>query len=388
MGGTKMSSLPKAADVVIIGGGVQGCAVAYNLAKFGVKNIVLIEKGTLCCGSTGRCGAGIRAQWGTEMNCRLGKASLDIFENLTEELGMDIGLHQGGYLMIAYTEKEFEQLKKNVQLQNSLGIKSKVLDHKEALEICPYLSVDDAIGFTFHQRDGHADPFLTTYAYAEAAKRLGVKIFKFTECKDIKVEGGKVKAVVTNKGEIATPVVVNTAGGYSHVVAKMVGLDLPIFSEMHEILITEPVERFSEPMFMSFSGNFYIQQRPHGSIIMGYGPEEHEKTFECGHTVEFIEVMAKKVTKLLPITRGIRVVRQWSGLYNITPDRQPVICEADEVKGFYMSIGFSGHGFMFAPICGKLLAELITKGETSIPIHMLHYNRFEKGELILEPAVV
>ncbi|HPE91986.1 MAG TPA: FAD-dependent oxidoreductase, partial [Synergistales bacterium] len=177
-------SWKRTADVVVIGAGVQGCSIAYNLAKMGVKDIVVLEKGTICSGSTGRCGAGIRAQWGTEMNCRFGLAAVGKFEQLHEELGMDCGLNQSGYLMVAYKDSEFEQLQKSMKLQNSLGINTRVVTYDEAKEICPGLAAEDAVGFTFHDRDGHADPFLTTFAYMEAAKRLGVKFLRFTEATD------------------------------------------------------------------------------------------------------------------------------------------------------------------------------------------------------------
>ena len=178
-------------DVLIIGGGIVGIATAYYLAKFGRKDVTVIEKSTVCNGSTGRCGAGIRAQWGTEMNCRLGIAALDIFESLEEELGMDIGLNQGGYLLVAYSDKEFENLKKGMALQNSLGIKSRVVSLSEARGICPALDASDAAGFTYHARDGHADPFLTTFAFLEAAKKLGVTYHKNTECTGVTVKGGR-----------------------------------------------------------------------------------------------------------------------------------------------------------------------------------------------------
>jgi len=377
------------ADAVIVGGGIQGCAIAYNLAKMGMKNVVVLEKNTVSSGSTGRCGAGIRAQWGTEMNCRLGGAALDLFEQLNDELGMDIGLNQCGYLMVAYKESEYERLRQSMVLQNSLGIKTRTVTKEEAYEICPALWAEDAVGFTFHQRDGHADPFLTTFAYQEAAKRLGVVFHKFTECTGITVANGRVTQVATTKGTIDTPVVVDAAGPYSQHVSRMVGIEIPNFSERHEILITEPVEfGVCPPMLMSFSGNYYIQQRPHGSIIGGCSPEGHPEDYENKTTWNFLEHMSKTFTKLLPRTKGIRVVRQWSGMYNMTPDKQPILGQADEVKGFYYSCGFSGHGFMFGPITGQLLAEDILTGKTSIPIDMLHYRRFAKGELILEPAVV
>ncbi len=382
-------TLERTADVVVIGAGVQGCSIAYNLARMGVKDVVVLEKGTICSGSTGRCGAGIRAQWGTEMNCRFGLAAVEKFEQLHEELGMDCGLNQSGYLMVAYKESEFDQLQKSMKLQNSLGIDTRVVSYSEAREICPGLAADDAVGFTFHNRDGHADPFLTTFAYMEAAKRLGVTFHRFTEVTDVKTVSGRIAGVVTNRGEIDAPVVVNAAGGYSQIIANMAGVRIPNFSERHEIIITEPVEPgVCPPMLMSFSGNYYIQQRPHGSIIGGCSPEGHPEDYEMGSSWDFLEMMSRTFIKLLPRTKGVRVVRQWSGLYNMTPDRQPILCEADNVKGFFLSCGYSGHGFMFGPISGELLTQLIIGQEPWIPIDMLHYSRFERGELLVEPAVV
>lgn len=379
----------KTADIVVIGGGVQGCSSAYHLAKLGVKNIIVVEKGTICSGSSGRCGAGIRAQWGTEMNCRFGKACLERFENLEEELGMNVGLDQSGYLMVAYKDSEFDQLKENIKLQNSLGIDSRVVSKDEAYEICPGLSADDALGFTFYQRDGHADPFFTTFAFMESAKRLGVEFLKFTEVIDIKVENGAVKTVVTDKGEIDTPVVLNAAGGFFHDIAEMIDLELPVHSENHDILVTEPVELgVCPPMLMSFSGNYYLQQRPDGTIVGGCSPVGHPIEYDLRSNFSFLEHMASVFTKLLPRTRDIRVVRQWAGLYNMSLDCQPIMGEAEHVKGFYMTGAFSGHGFMFAPVTGELVAQLIVRGNTDMPIDMLHYRRFAEGKLIIEPAVV
>jgi sarcosine oxidase subunit beta len=291
--------------------------------------------------------------------------------------------------MVAYKESEFDQLQKSMKLQNSLGIDTRVVSYSEAREICPGLAADDAVGFTFHNRDGHADPFLTTFAYMEAAKRLGVTFHRFTEVTDVKTVSGRIAGVVTNRGEIDAPVVVNAAGGYSQIIANMAGVRIPNFSERHEIIITEPVEPgVCPPMLMSFSGNYYIQQRPHGSIIGGCSPEGHPEDYEMGSSWDFLEMMSRTFIKLLPRTKGVRVVRQWSGLYNMTPDRQPILCEADNVKGFFLSCGYSGHGFMFGPISGELLTQLIIGQEPWIPIDMLHYSRFERGELLVEPAVV
>lgn len=218
----------KKADIVIIGGGVVGCSIAYNLAKLGAKNIILLEKNTLASGATGRCGAGIRQQFGTKMNCILARESIKIFENLSQELEYDIELNQGGYLILAYTEKEVNQFKKNVALEQSLNIKARFITVEEAKEIVPPLNTEGILAATFCPTDGHANPFKTNFAYAEAAERLGVKIYTFTEVKEIETENHKIVAVNTDKGKVLTPMVVNAAGGYSGIIGKMVGVDIPV----------------------------------------------------------------------------------------------------------------------------------------------------------------
>lgn len=378
----------KKADIVIIGGGVVGCSIAYNLAKLGAKNIILLEKNTLASGATGRCGAGIRQQFGTKMNCILARESIKIFENLSQELEYDIELNQGGYLILAYTEKEVNQFKKNVALEQSLNIKARFITVEEAKEIVPPLNTEGILAATFCPTDGHANPFKTNFAYAEAAERLGVKIYTFTEVKEIETENHKIVAVNTDKGKVLTPIVVNAAGGYSGIIGKMVGVDIPVYSQRHQILITEPVDPLFRPMLMSFSRNFYCQQTPHGSIIMGFGDPNERKDGDIGSSWQFAQEMAQKMTAVLPLLKEVSMVRQWAGLYNMSPDAQPILGEHPQIEGFYMAIGFSGHGFMLAPITSKLIAELILKRKTSLPIDKLDIGRFERGELIIEPSVV
>ena len=383
-----MIMMIKKADLVIIGGGVVGCSVAYNLAKLGAKNIILLEKNTLASGSTGRCGAGIRQQFGTKMNCILARESIKIFENLSQELEYDIELNQGGYLILAYTEKEVNQFKKNVALEQSLNIKARFITVEEAKEIVPPLNTEGILAATFCPTDGHANPFKTNFAYAEAAERLGVKIYTFTEAKEIETENHKIVAVNTDKGKLLTPMVVNAAGGYSGIIGKMVGVDIPVYSQRHQILITEPIDPLFRPMLMSFSRNFYGQQTPHGSIIMGFGDPNERKDGDIGSSWQFAQEMAQKMTAVLPLLKEVSMVRQWAGLYNMSPDAQPILGEHPQIEGFYMALGFSGHGFMLAPITSKLIAELILKRKTSLPIDKLDIGRFERGELIIEPSVV
>lgn len=383
------------ADAVVIGGGMMGIATAYYLKRLGVKDVVLLEKNTVASGSTGRCAASFRAQWGGELNIILGKTCIDRFEQLEEHLGidLDIQIYQNGYLLIAYTDKQFEQFKKNVELQNSMGVESYLLDHKAALEICPGMDVSDAIGFSFYKRDGHADPMLSCFAYLEASKKIGVRIEKLTEVTGFKMSSDAVKGVKTNRGTIDTNLVVDAAGPWAGRVGALAGLNIPVRGERHEIFVTEPVEFGVCPtMLMSFEPDYYMFQRPHGGIIAGCGPARYRDRckpfddYEMGNSFVFLEHMTGIVNKVLPRTRGIRVVRQWSGMYDITPDLQPVIGEAEEMKGFWVNVS-GARGFMFGPVAGEMVAEKIVKGKTALPIDEFHWRRYKEGRFLVEPSI-
>ncbi|MGE5486011.1 MAG: NAD(P)/FAD-dependent oxidoreductase [Ignavibacteriales bacterium] len=378
------------ATVAVIGGGVVGCSIAYNLAKQGCKDVVIFEKGYLASGSTGRCGAGVRCQWGTRMNCALSFASINMFEHLNEELGSeyDIEFKQGGYLLLAYTEKEWEQFKKNVELQHTMGIPSRLVTPAETREIVPGLCTDGLYGATFCSKDGHCNPHHTTWAYARAAERLGVRVKPHVEVKGIAVKNGRVSRVATSDGDYDVDVVVNAAGPWAKPVGAMVGVDIPVYTERHQILVTEPCAPVQKPMVMSFSRHFYCQQTPHGSFIMGYGDPTELKGYDIGHSWQFLDNMVNVMVPVLPFLKGLRLVRQWSGLYTISPDCQPILGGTPEVAGFFMAVGFSGHGFMLAPIVGRLMAEMILDKPASIDISMLDLARYDRHELILEPSVV
>lgn len=383
--------MQKTFDVVIIGGGISGLSIAFHLAREGVKNIAVIEKSFLGSGATGRCGAGIRMQWGTELNCLLSKYSCEFFENAQEIFhnDIDIEFEQGGYLIAAGTDAEVEQFRRNVSLQHSLGIESVFLSPEEAGEIMPHLDISKIKAATFCQRDGHLNPFRTTEAFAEASRALGVTIYEYTEVCEILRDGAKVAGVRTDKGDISAPVVVNAAGGYSRLISEMAGSDLPVFSRRHQIMVTEPVEPMQDPMFMGFSLNIYIQQVPHGSFIMGRSDDSEPRDLRLTSSWQFLEKMSKTCTTLMPRLGRLKVVRQWAGLYNMTADAQPIYDEDPELSGFYIAAGFSGHGFMLAPVTGHVIAKQILGEEADIDVTCLNVSRFKDGGLLpTESSVV
>jgi len=382
--------MKKSYDVVIIGGGIIGCSVAFELAKRGRSDVLVIEQEYLTSGATGRCGAGIRQQWGSILNATLAKESTDIFENMEEYTGYDgdCGLNQGGYLLVAYTEKEWEQFQINLEVQHSIGIESYAVDLDGVKEIVPHISTDGMYGATFCAKDGHANPFHCTYAYAKAAGRLGVDIETYTKVTGLSTENGRIKTVHTSKGDVEAKVVLNCTGGHAALMAAQVGDELPIFPERHQILITEPVAHIMDPMIMSFDRHFYVQQTPHGSVIMGIGDPAETSSLNINPSWQFLELCSHLITQTLPAFRDLRVVRQWAGLYDMSPDRNPIINEAKSAEGFITVGGMSGHGFMVAPRIAILLANHLTGEHDSLDISLFSAERYEKGELLLEPSVV
>lgn len=370
------------ANIVIIGGGISGVAIAYNLAKKGMKDIVVFDDNYMTGGATGRCGAGVRQQWGTKGNCIMAKMSIDFFERAQEELGYhrDVEFKQEGYLILATNKEEDERFTKNVALQNSVGIASRKLTKSEALEIVPHLNENIFISATYCPTDGHLNPFLMTDAYYHAAKKLGVQFFYYEKVNEIVVENYQIKKVITNKREVITNKVVNAAGGYAKEVGMLAGVDIPVYSENHEILVTEPTEKMQGPMVISFAKNIYCQQVPHGSFIMGRSNPDALHNHEIKSTHQFLDEMAKTAVEILPPIGELRVIRQWGGSYNCSPDRQPIIGDTNQLDGFYLACGFSGHGFMFAPMTGLLLSEVILNEKPTIDLRDLHISRFDKKE--------
>ncbi|HBN09434.1 MAG TPA: FAD-dependent oxidoreductase [Cyanobacteria bacterium UBA8530] len=382
--------MKKTAEVVVIGGGVSGAAIAYNLAKRGCKDVVVLEKEYLSSGATGRCGAGVRQQWGTEMNLRLSMGSMRMFERMNEELEYrgDIELTQTGYLLVAYNERQWEQFGKNVELQHQFGLDVRKLKPREAREVVPCLNIDGLVGATYCPTDGFCNPFHVTQAYAEAAERLGVEIETFTTVTGIERNNGGISGVVTDKGKISAPIVVDAAGGWSQEIAMMAGLELPVYSERHQVMITEPVDPLFAPMVMSFQHGFYTQQTPHGSIIIGMGEKDLPHDTDVRASWQFLHKMSKLITWVLPPLEKAKVVRQWAGMYNMTPDKTPILGAHPDLEGFHMALGYSGHGFMIAPMVGVLLAESILGLPASLPMDKLDVGRFQRGELFVEPSVV
>ena len=384
-----MNKIEKKADVVIIGGGVNGCSLAYQLAKKN-KKVVLLEKSYLCSGATGRCGAGIRQQWSTKENAELAINSVKIFERLEKELGAEIGLRQGGYLIAVHDQKDMRQAEKNVLMQKNLGLDVSILSPEEILNIVPILDVKGmkAIGATFCPTDGHIDPFKTTHAYAKAAEKNGAKLYNFTAVTDIKTKNKRVESVITSKGTIKTNTVVNAAGAWSKKISDIVGIKLPNKPFRKEILVTERVKAMFKTMVISFKDGIYFSQQDEGQILGGIPIPNERSGYLTNPTFDFIHHMSKTLTRYAPILKHVNVIRQWTGYYDVTPDARPILGETNKLKGFIQCNGFSGHGFMLSPMVTKLLTEYIVDGKYPEILESLNLDRFKDKTTVKEVSVV
>jgi sarcosine oxidase subunit beta len=377
------------AEVVIIGGGSTGTSIAYHLAKMGVEDVVLLEKGYLGSGSTFRCASGIRAQFTDEANIKLQKYNIERWKKLSEELEYDINFKQTGYLFLATSEEEVETFKNNIKLQNKFGVPTRLITPEEAKEIVPPLNTDFVLAGAWNPTDGKACPFKAVFAFAKKAREMGVEIYEYTPVTGIIVENGEIRGVKTEKGTIKTNIVVNAANAWAPIINEMAGLDrelIPIKPYKHQLVKTEPIEPGQiEPLVCppAYNDSYVLQDGEDGGVLCGTGLE-YGPTYDMNPTYEFLREVLKWATTIIPALKYVHVIRQWAGFYAKTPDKNPAIGKINYIDGFYIAAGFSGHGFMMAPGVGEGIAELIVKGRvTKVPLDLEWYDphRFERGEL-------
>ena len=384
---------PSAADIVIVGGGVIGLSLAYELARRDVRRVVVLEKSYLGSGATGRCGGGIRQQWTTEANIRLAQESVVIYESLAAELGYQTFFRQGGYLMITENEADRPAMLRAVQLQNRCQVPSSFLEPEECLRVVPQLDISRIKGASFCPKDGTAYPFSVVWGYARAAHRRGVAIHIQTRALQIMADQGRVRGVQTDRGAIAAPIVVLAADAWNRALAAPLGIELPNWQERHEIMVSESIKPCLEPMVISITNGIYFSQSMRGELVGGIGdPDEPRWTepaqFDTRSQLRFAVRFAKALTAVFPPARPLRLMRQWAGLYDVTPDHRPILGGVSGLEGYYHLCGFSGHGFMLAPVCARRLALQITTGRSDEIIASLSLERFARGDVEKDAFVV
>ena len=384
--------LPKTADIVIIGGGCMGASTAYYLAERGAQKVVLLEREKfLGMGSTGRNAGGVRYQFSTQVNVRLSMFSLDVISHFEELFGISAGYHPIGYLFLLTSSAEVATFKANVELQHRVGVPwVRYLEPKEIAEIAPLVNLEGVIGGTLCPRDGLADPNSVTQGFAKGATQRGAQIETETTVTGIKTERGRVSAVVTNRGEIATRTVVNCAGPWAAQVGKMAGLDVPIEPVRRQFFTTDALPDLPRDhvFTIEFATSLYFHPEGAGLLVgMSNADEKPGDTYAIDE--EFHLKTLERALYRLPLLEHARVAKQMAGLYEVTPDDEPIIAQARALPGFYIAAGFSGHGFQHSPATGKVMSELILDGAAkTVDVSMLDLERFTEGRLIQEVNVV
>ncbi len=388
------------ADVVVIGAGIMGLSIAYHLARLGIRNVTVIDKSYLCGGASGRNGGGIRAQWSSEANVRLMQESIRMCQDFANEFKINVWLRQGGYLFLARTEERRRALEASCKLQRECGLSTRMLTPREAQKIVPELSTDGIVAASFNPDDGVVFPWPFVWGFAQAATKLGVELATFTEVCGIDrqgttIQGVRVRQVPPGKDANASEVftirtnkVVNAAGAWSPELAKMVGVELPNKPHRHEICSTEPLKPWLKPLVADLANGLYFSQSTRGEIVGGIGQERVPEGLDQNSSFSFLGLYARALVKTVPVLGKVKVLRQWSGCYDITPDANPIVGGVDEVEHFYQASGFMGHGFMMAPVMGKLIAEHIDSA-TQLPMfERWNLRRFKEGKLLSEAMII
>lgn len=388
------------ADVVVVGGGCMGASTAYHLAARGVRSVVLVEReAQLATGSTGRNAGGVRHQFSDPANIALSAESIALFERFEDVLGTPIDFWQHGYLFLLASERSEAAFRRNVEVQRAHGITVDWLTPAEAASLAPGLGIDGVRAATFCARDGIADPNGVTMGFAKAAQALGVQVLRGTEVTGITCAGGRVTGVQTSAGHIATDAVVNAAGPWAAAIGRMAGADLPVVPERRHIFIAQPDRSTSwdeapyagrvpasRLMVIDFDTTFYFHREGAG-LLFGMGDPDERPGFDTTVQWDFLPKVIEVATTRLPALADAAVTHAWAGLYEMTPDHNPIIGAAGPA-GSYAITGFSGHGFQHAPAAGRILADVMTGTNPRFDLAPFAWDRFSGGPTAGEHNVV
>jgi sarcosine oxidase, subunit beta len=384
-----MPEMPKTADVVIVGGGAVGASIAYNLARRGQRNVLLIERDQLGSGSTSKAAGGIRVQFPLPVEVRFSLFSLSLFHHFEEELGRDVDFRPAGYLFLITDPDSLGFYRSLLEMQRAEGADVRWLTPDDIRELVPALMTDDVLAATYCPDEGYAGPNEVVQAYAARAREMGVAIREDVAVTGIDVEAGRIRGVRTTAGDVATSVLVNAAGPWARPLAAMAGVDVPVFPRRRHIFVTDPFPAVGHPlpMIIDRGSGFYCRSEMQ-SVLMSPGDIGPETEFEVPPVDwSMMEVAVDRAVRRLPVLESAAIRSAWVGLRPLTPDEHAIVDFAPGVEGLVLAAGFCGHGFQHSPAAGKVVSELVLDGRASIDISPLSADRFG-SQRELRPATV
>ncbi len=385
----KETPVKERARIVVVGGGIMGLALAHNLAQRGESDIVVLEKGYLCAGASGRNGGGVRMQWGTKTNIELAKRSIALMKGFAREMGINVWLRQGGYLFLAKSADVARRLEQSAALHNQHGVRTEILDARGAQKIVGELNTDGVTLAAYNKDDGVIFPWPFVWGYAQAAEKRGVVVEPFTRVTGFETSAGAIRAVQTDRGRVACDQVVLAAGAWSPEVARLLGVSMPNQPHRHEICSTEPLKPFLGPLVSVLDSGLYFSQSMRGEIVGGMGNPDEPHGMQLGSSMAFLSRYSRAMTELIPRLGHIKILRQWSGPYDVTPDNSPILGFDPTFKNLLHMSGFVGHGFMMAPaVAERMAAWMMTPDNGDELFSRFVLSRFAEGRLEKEHMII
>ena len=376
------------ASAVVIGGGVMGASILFNLAKRGVDGPVLLERDTLGSGSTGRSSGAIRMHYSTEVNARLAWESLHVFHNWGDEVGGDgdPGFVRTGYMVIA-PEREVDGFRHNIAMQRGVGIDTRIVNWQDAKDLAPDFHLGEDEHFAWEDQSGHGDPSGTALAFTMRARELGATVVLESPATSVEVENGRVVGVRTGAELYATDTAVIATGPWSSRFLGHLDIDLPLLATRHEVILIRRSETGvgQHPGGGDMANLIYFRPEADNLTLVGNGNREEEAdpdTYNQRASTDYVQDVWSRLAMRIPGIADGQLAHGYAGLYTTTPDLHPVMDRVDGIEGLYICTGFSGHGFKLAPAVGVCMAELILEDESKlVDISTLKMGRFSDGSL-------
>lgn len=365
----------------MIGAGVVGCSVAYHLVlRDRNMRVVVLERDAMPgMGATAKATGGIRHQFSSEPNVRLTQMSLPTYLRFEELTGYSVNFRPHGYLFVTKDRDTIEAFRKNVALQQSLGVPSRLVDPAEIARMVPGMRTDDLIGGTFCADDGSAEPAAAVQGFAAAARRGGAQILVACAATEIRTSGQRVTGVGTAAGAVEAPVVVVAAGAYTSDVARLAGLDIPARPFRRQVSVFEPVAELDVdiPLTTDADTGFYVHRSGAADLMLGGTDRDVRPGYGLDVDAQVFDRMLDAAVRRIPILAGARIRRSYVGLRGLTPDFNMILGRVAGIEGLIVACGDNGHGFMHAPATGLLLSEEILDGRaTTLDLAPFRLERF------------